>query len=92
MAEVESGRGHTELEVGFGQAGAVGVASAEEMGQVEDDAFDEGALFDVLLELLGLVVLQGGPDEISMVADKDLAVGVRFTVGGAAVGQARVGG
>jgi hypothetical protein len=92
LAQVESGGGHTQLEVGFGQAGAFGVTRAEEVGQVEDDAFDERALLDVLLELLGLVVLQRGQNVVPMVADKDLAMGFRFTIKGAAVGQARVGG
>ena len=92
LAQVESGGGHTELEIGFGQAGAVGIAGPEEVGQVENEAFDEGALFDVLLELLSLVVLQGGQDEISMVANEDLAMRLGLAVGGTAVGQGWVGG
>ena len=90
LAQVESGGGHTQLEVDSEQAGGFGVTSAEEVGQVEDEAFDEGALLHFLFEQVGFVVFDGGQDKGTMVADEDLAMSVGLTIGRAAMGPGGV--
>lgn len=74
------------LKVGFLQASAFGVTSAEEVGQVEDDPFDQRPLADVQFELLGLVVSQGGQNINPVIADADIPVRVGLAVRFVAVG------
>ena len=50
MAQVESGGGHFELEVGLLAAEEAGFAGVVEVGQVVDDALDAEALLEFGLE------------------------------------------
>jgi hypothetical protein len=60
LTQVKSSSGHPQLKIGFNQAGGAGITCAEKVGQVEDDPFDEGALFHFLFEWVSFGVCQGG--------------------------------
>ena len=65
--------------------GGLGPSRAVVVGEVEDDALDDGPELEFVLEGVGLVVGEGVEIVIAIVADKDGASAGRFGLGAAAL-------
>lgn len=85
LAQVEGGGLHFELIIGAFLAVRMGVASAVDVGEAEDEALDVHALFDALFESVRLVEDLGGFDLVAVEADEDITCGRLFTVGATAL-------
>lgn len=85
MADVEGGGVHFDLVVTPGTAATAGVTGAMITDEIGDDAFDGGALAEILPEVGGEGVGAGGGKNGAMIADEDLAHVVRGEAVAAAV-------